>query len=272
MRKIGAVACASLLSLTLFACGGQASSSASNDSSASQAQGSSQADQSSSSVQGDAKSFEGEWKLAAYVQDGAVLTGDFTDLFGVPQGNSVTINADGTGAVVTGANTVAFTWKDTGNNTISITNEYDPTDTTASLEDDALTIRSAERTDENVYTRDGVYPNVPNISFEKTGTPTAEQLKGTWKYCALKNTAYENFLAFGEAEGLASIGGFKSGELTFNDDGTGTMLGYGIKWATNSDGVTITIDETGKSLTVIQIESGIACESSVDGAIYAFAK
>ena len=271
MRRIGVVACATLLSLSLIACGGQASSSASNDSSASQAQSSSQAGQSGQTAQADAKTFEGEWKLAAFIRDGATVTGDFTDWFGTAKGNEVTINVDGTGVVVA-ASTTDFTWKATGDNVISIANEYDPADTTGSLEDGMLTIKSGERPEQLVYTRDGVYPKTPSISFEKTGIPTADQLKGTWKYCALKNTAYENFLAFGDAEGLASIGEFKSGELTFNDDGTGSMLGYAMKWTANNDGVTITIDETGKSVTVIQIENGIACESNVDGAIYAFAK
>lgn len=257
-------ACAAMLSLSLVACGGQpATTDTGSDTQTDQTE--------QTSI--DTSAYEGKWLLAAIQYDGATVTGNFVDFYGVEEGNSMTVNADGTGVITTGTEEADFTWKATKNGTIAIKNDYDSGNVSAELVDDLLVLTGDEEPFTNIYSADGVYPNAPEVEEDGEAITSADDLLGTWSFYAVKNTSYGDYYAFGEnSESLAMLGQFTSGELTFNEDGTGTMLGYDMTWETTDEGTTIVIDETDAGVTALSTSEGILAKSTVDGGMYWFKK
>lgn len=260
MKNLARITCAAMLGLSLVACGGGGTQKSADQTTEKPA------------ATTDAASFEGTWKLAAVELDGVTVTGDFSNQFGVPEGNSITIDAGGTGAIVTGDEKVDLTWTSSGETTISISDEYDPADTTATLEDDTLILTSATKTDSTmVYTKDGVYPQKPEFDFEGIAIDSADGLMGAWDFCALRNTDYGDFLAWGDAEPLAKWGGLPGSQLVFDDGGKGTLLGHDMEWSLSESGVVIVVKDSNQPAKVTKDADGrIICSSDVDGAIYIF--
>lgn len=255
MKSIARIACAAMLGISLVACGG----------------GGTEKPAEKPAATADASALEGTWKLAAIEYDGDLtVTGNFSQQFGVAEGNSITIKAGGTGTIDTGKESVDLAWEAIDDTSIAIADEYDPEDTTATLEDDELVLESSAA-ETMVYTKDGKYADTPTFDLEGIAIDDANDLIGTWDYCAIRNTDYGDFLAWGDADMLAKFGELPSGQLVFEDGGTGTMLGYDINWSLSESGVVIVVKDTNADVSVTKADDGkIICTSGVDGAIYIF--
>ena len=271
------VVCLMIACLALVACGGSGGSSATSSaasSSASASSASASASVSSASASSSASSsgvgdFTGTWKLAAAESQGVTMGGNFGEMFGVEEGVTMTVNADGTGKLALSDQAGDFTWAENDASSIYVTPQSADGVTAqqailATCKDGALFMpyEQGGQTADLVFTRDGNYAGAKQITLEGAVPITSEEkLYGTWKLVGMNMGGVS---MTGSAEDLGALMAGGEPDITFEGGGVAQMSAGNGTWAVTADGATLTSEDiTGKhTVPILAIGDEIALDYS----------
>ena len=238
--------------LALAACGGSSSPSSTKADSGSNAATSSEATE-EATAEDPSEKFIGTWKLAGAETKGVTLVGDLSSMnVGSAQ---LVIKDDGTGEMSMDDQKTAFTWEQTGDNTLTLALESQSKNKTIDKEpeviyEDGLLKIAIEANDQSgalLFSTDGKIEGMASLSMDDATAVTSEdELIGSWK---ISGVSYGGAYMFGDAASLAAINGSEEMVVTFDKDGKATMLGDEAKWSIGDDGAVIE-DDSGLSIAV----------------------
>ena len=197
--------------------------------------------------------FIGTWKLAGAETQGVTLVGDLSSMnVGSAQ---LVIKDDGTGEMSMDDQKTAFTWEQTGDNTLTLALESQSKNETIDkapevIYEDGLLKIAIEANDQSgalLFSTDGKIEGMASLSMDDATAVTSEdELIGSWK---ISGVSYGGAYMFGDAASLAAINGSEEMVVTFDKDGKATMLGDEAKWSIGDDGAVIE-DDSGLSIAV----------------------
>ena len=238
--------------LALAACGGSSSPSSTKADSGSSAAASSKATE-EATAEDPSEKFIGTWKLAGAETQGVTLVGDLSSMnVGSAQ---LVIKDDGTGEMSMDDQKTAFTWEQTGDNTLTLALESQSKNETIDkapevIYEDGLLKIAIEANDQSgalLFSTDGKIEGMASLSMDDATAVTSEdELIGSWK---ISGVSYGGAYMFGDAASLAAINGSEEMVVTFDKDGKATMLGDEAKWSIGDDGAVIE-DDSGLSIAV----------------------
>ena len=269
-----AILCLAMACFGLAACGGGSSSSAASASSAassgasSSAAASSSASASASSAATTTDKFVGTWKVAALQSQGVTMGGNLGEVTGVDEDTDLVINADGTGSMTFSGDKVDIAWTENKEG-ISIKpsnaeNAELAGEITATYEDGALFVTMAMDGQEGmlIYTQDGTYAGVKQISMEGAKAITSEsELLGTWKLAGLNMMGVS---MYGDSESLSAAMSSMDPYLKFDKDGIATWSGMSCTWKVDASGSTLTYEGLNGQATspILMSDDGIVIDAS----------
>jgi hypothetical protein len=181
--------------------------------------------------------------MAGMEANGVTIVGDLSSMdVGTA---SLSISADGTGTVTFEDDKATFTWKQTGENTLSITVDNTDEETAISsvanavYQDDTvrINIEAEDQTGTIIFSKDGSVPGMEPLPVEKATDITSEDvLPGTWKASAI---TLEGATMYGDSASLAAVNGSEELVITFEAGGKVTLFGEEATWTVDEKGATI---------------------------------
>ena len=168
------------------------------------------------------------------------MVGNFAMMFGKDDPTTLVLNADGTGTLMFAGEGGDITWTQKDANTISIT-AGSSTAMDVVYDDGALvlTMADAEFSGRLLFTKDGTYAKIKEISLADAKDITSEDaLVGTW---ALTGMNLGGVTMYGDAADLAQLSGADDMTIVLEKGGTGKAFGDDVTWAVSSNGATITV-------------------------------
>ena len=196
------------------------------------------------------------------------MGGNFGEMLGVDNGIAMTLNADGTGSMVYGEETVDLSWATEGSDAIYVTVQGGELATQeamlVSYKDDALFMPFEEDGQQAtlIFTKDGNYAGAKQISVADATPITSEaQLLGTWKLAGMNMGGVS---MYGDVESMTAAMGGEDSSITFKEGGAVEMTGSEGTWAIDANGATLTsTDITGtNTVPVLMLGDDIAIDYS----------
>lgn len=165
-------------------------------------------------------------------------------MFGEEADMTFNIQADGKGTGSFQGETGDFTWKQAGDDKITINFDGGSNTVEATLKDGVLSVQMQEDTEGMLLlTKDGKLEGAREISSAKAKDITSENaLLGEW---TLSGMAMSGLSMYGDAEALAKASGeVTETTVTFEQGGTAKVFGQDAKWTVGADGATVEMQGT----------------------------